>query len=109
MPTFEEFLKFEVRAGTIVSARPHPTARKPSIQLEIDFGAAGIKRSSAQLTRRYDPVSLVGRQVAAVLGFPPRRIGDYVSEVLVLGAVLPDNDVVLLAPDGPVPNGAPIA
>lgn len=109
MPTFEEFLGFDIRVGTVVSARIHPTARKPALQLEIDFGPAGVKRSCAQLTKRYDPAALVGRQVAAVLGFPPRRIGDFVSEVLVLGALLPDNDVVLLAIDAPVPNGSRIA
>jgi len=109
MPTFEDYQKFEIRAGTVLSARSHPTARKPSIQLEIDFGPAGIKRSSAQLTALYRPDELVGRQVVAVLNFPPRKVADFVSEVLVLGAMLPDGVVVLLHPDRPVPNGAPIA
>ncbi|MSR06220.1 MAG: tRNA-binding protein [Gemmatimonadetes bacterium] len=109
MPTFEEFQGFDVRVGTVVSARIHPTAKKPAFQMEIDFGPAGIKRSSAQLTTRYEPAGLVGRQVAAVLGFPPRRIGDFTSEVLVLGAILPGNEVVLLAIDAPVPNGSPVA
>jgi tRNA-binding protein len=108
MPTFEEFQGFDIRVGTVRSARPHPTARKPSIQLEIDFGPAGIKRSSAQLTTLYDPATLVGRQVVAVLNFPPRRVADFVSEVLVLGAMLPENTVVLLQPDRPVENGSPI-
>ena len=109
MPAFEDYQKFEIRAGTVLTARPHPTARKPSIQLEIDFGPAGIKRSSAQLTALYRPEELVGRQVVAVLNFPPRKVADFVSEVLVLGAMLPDGVVVLLHPDRTVPNGAPIA
>lgn len=109
MPTFDQFQEFDVRVGTVLTARPHPTARKPSIQLEIDFGPAGIKRSSARLTRLYPPAALVGRQVVAVLNFPPRRIADFVSEVLVLGAMLPDEVVVLLQPDRPVENGTQIA
>lgn len=109
MPTFEEFQKFDIRVGTVLSAQPHPTARKPSIQLEIDFGPAGIKRSSAQLTMLYNPAELVGRQVVAVLNFPPRRIADFTSEVLVLGAMLPQNTVVLLQPDRSVENGMTIA
>jgi len=109
MPTFEEFMALDIRVGTVLSARTHPTARKPALQLEIDFGPAGTRRSSAQLTKRYDAAALVGRQVVAVLGFPPRRVGDFVSEVLVLGAMLPESDVVLLAIDAPVPNGTPVA
>jgi len=109
MPTFDQFMEFDIRVGTILTARPHPTSSKPAIQLEIDFGPSGIKRSSAQLTKRYQPEALVGRRVAAVLNFPPRRVADFTSEVLVLGAVLPDDDVVLLVPDLPVPNGARIA
>jgi tRNA-binding protein len=109
MPTFDEFMEFDVRVGTILTARAHPSARKPAIQLEIDFGPAGIKRSSAQLTRRYSPETLVGRQVAAVLNFPPRRVADFTSEVLVLGAMLPDDEVVLVSLESPVPNGSRIA
>jgi len=109
MPTFEQFQEFDVRIGTVRSARLHPTARKPSIQLEIDFGPEGIKRSSAQLTRLYDPAALVGRQVVAVVNFPPRKVADFVSEVLVLGAMLPQDTVVLLQPDRAVENGARIA
>jgi tRNA-binding protein len=108
MVTVQEFSRFEIRVGTVTAARPHPTAHKPSIQLEIDFGDAGVKTSSAQVTGRYSPEQLVGRQVVAVLNFSPRRIGDFTSEVLVLGAMLGDADVVLLAPDQPVPNGSPI-
>jgi tRNA-binding protein len=109
MPTFEEFQNFDIRVGTVLSAQPHPTARKPSLQLEIDFGAAGIKRSSAQLTKLYPAPDLVGRQVIAVLNFPPRRVADFTSEVLVLGAMLPENTVVLLQPERAVENGSRIA
>lgn len=108
MPTFQEFQSFDIRVGTVVSARPHPTARKPAIQLEIDFGGAGIKHSSAQLARRYDTDSLRGRQVVAVVNFPPRRIGDFTSEVLVLGAMASGSDVVLLNVDENVENGTRI-
>ena len=109
MPTFQEFLEFDLRVGTIVSAKLHPTARKPSIQLDIDLGAGNTKKSSAQLTKRYLPDDLVGRQVIAVVNFPPRRVGDYLSEVLVLGVMVSDSDVVLLGVDEPVPNGTMIA
>ena len=109
MPTFEEFQAFDIRVGTVRSARLHPTARKPSLQLEIDFGSEGIKRSSAQLTTLYRPEELVERQVIAVLNFPPRKVADFVSEVLVLGAMLPGGVVVLLQPDRQVENGMPIA
>lgn len=108
MATFDQFQQLDIRVGTIVSSRPHPSARKPSLQLEIDFGPIGIKRSSAQLTALYRPDELVGRQVVAVVNFPPRRIADFSSEVLVLGAMLPDDRVVLLQPDRPVDNGSRI-
>ena len=91
-----------------MAARPHPTARKPSLQLDIDFGELGVKHSSAQLTKLYAPDQLVGRQIVAVVNFPPRRVADYTSEVLVLGAMLPDDVVVLLGVDRPVANGAHI-
>jgi tRNA-binding protein len=109
MPTFDQFQEFDVRVGTVLSAEPHPTARKPSIQLRIDFGEAGVKQSSAQLTARYTAEALVGRQVVAVLNFPPRRVAGFVSEVLVLGAMVSDSDVVLLKPESSVENGTPIA
>jgi tRNA-binding protein len=109
MPTFQDFLAFEIRVGTVRTAREHPAARKPALQLEIDFGLYGLKRSSAQLTRRYAPGDLVGRQVAAVLNLPPRRIADFTSDVLVLGALPDEGDVVLLALDAPVPDGTRIA
>src|ERR1051326_5233251 len=109
MPTFDQFQEFDIRIGTVRSARLHPTARKPSIQLEIDFGAAGIKWSSAQLNKLYEPAEVVGRQVVAVVNFPPRKVADFVSEVLVLGAMLPEGGVVLLQPERPVREGAVIA
>jgi tRNA-binding protein len=109
MASLDDFQKIDIRVGTVVRADPFPEARKPSIKLTIDFGPLGTKRSSAQLTRHYTPEALVGRQVVAVVNFPPRRIGGYASEVLVLGACPEAGDVVLLRPDSPVPNGAPIS
>ena len=104
---FDQFLAVDIRVGTIVGAEPFPEARKPAIKLTIDFGpGVGPKRSSAQITEHYDIATLVGRQVAAVVNFPPRQIGPLRSEVLVLG--FPDNRgaVVLIAPDQRVPDGS---
>lgn len=109
MATIDDFLKLELRVGTVLKAEPFPEARKPAIKLEIDFGPLGVKRSSAQITKRYSPDRLVGRQIVAVVNFPPRRIAGFESEVLVLGGVPADEDVVLLQPDQTVPNGTPIA
>ena len=106
MISFDEFLAVEIRVGTVIAAEPFPEAKKPAIKLKIDFGPnIGVKKSSAQITVHYTPESLIGRQVIAVTNFPPRQIGKYMSEVLVLG--LPDTNgaVVLLAPDLGVPNG----
>ncbi|MCL6595015.1 MAG: tRNA-binding protein [Firmicutes bacterium] len=105
----EGFFAYDLRVGTVRSARPNEGARKPAYVLEIDFGPLGMRTSSAQLTRRYRPDELVGRQVVAVLNFPPRRIAGVRSEVLVLGAMPEEGDVVLLHPDCKVPDGTRIA
>lgn len=103
---FDDFLKVDIRLGTIVSAEPFPQARKPAYRLTIDFGPAiGVKKSSAQITRHYRLEDLVGRQVAAVVNFPPRQIGPFMSEVLTLGFPDADGEVVLVAPNLPAPNG----
>ena len=104
--SFDDFLRVDIRIGTIVEAAPFPEARKPAIRLVIDFGEPiGRKKSSAQITRHYAPEALVGRQVAAVINFPPRQIGPMMSEVLTLGFPDEDGEVVLVVPDLPVPNG----
>ncbi|WP_339258346.1 chaperone CsaA [Paenibacillus sp. FSL R5-0713] len=109
MATFEEFMQHDIRVGTVVEAEPFPTARIPAIKMTIDFGPLGLKRSSAQITQRYTPDMIIGKQVVAVVNFPPRRIAGFVSEVLVLGGVPGEGDVVLLTPDSTLPNGTPIA
>jgi tRNA-binding protein len=109
MPTPEDFFVIDMRIGTVRAAEPFPEARKPSIKLIIDFGPEiGTRRSSAQLTVHYTPQQLVGRQVVAAVNLGPRRIAGFTSEVLVLGGMPTQTEVVLLAPDQPVANGTRI-
>ena len=104
--SFDDFLKVDIRVGTIVGAEPFPEARKPAIKLRIDFGGEiGVKKSSAQITRHYTSDALIGKQVVAVVNFPPRQIGPFMSEVLTLGVPDGDKEVVLLHPSLAVPKG----
>ncbi|PYZ95504.1 tRNA-binding protein [Alteribacter lacisalsi] len=107
--TFDQFLDVEIRVGTILEAEPLEGARRPAIKMKIDFGEeGGVKQSSAQITMRYGVEELIGRQIAAVVNFPPMRVAGFKSEVLVMGAVPGDGDVVLLNIDEPVANGTRI-
>ncbi len=104
--TFDDFLAVDIRVGTVIDAQPYPEARKPAFKLWIDFGdQIGIKKTSAQITVHYTLDNLIGRQVAAVVNFPPRQIGKFMSEVLTLGFSDSNGDIVLLQPERPVPNG----
>jgi tRNA-binding protein len=106
MITYDDFAKVDIRVGRITRAEPFPQARKPAIKLWVDFGGdIGEKRSSAQITVHYRPEELIGRQVLAVVNFPPRQIGPVMSEVLVLGVPDAAGEVVLIGPDQPVPLG----
>ena len=103
---FDDFMKVDIRVGTVTRAEPYPEARRPAFKLWVDFGEAiGVKKTSAQITRHYDVRELVGRQVAAVVNFPPKQIGKFLSEVLVLGFPDEDGEVVMIGPDRPVPDG----
>lgn len=105
MATFDDFMKLDIRVGTVVEAKIFEKARKPAYQLVVDFGEElGVKRSSAQITRQYGPEELIGKQVLAVVNFPPRQIANFFSEVLVLGTYS-EGGVVLITPDKPVKNG----
>jgi tRNA-binding protein len=104
--SFDDFLKVDIRAGRVIDAQPFPDARKPAFKLWIDFGPEiGVKKTSAQITEHYTPETLIGRQVMAVVNFPPRQIGPFMSEVLTLGVSDAEGRVVLLAPDHEVPPG----
>ncbi|MCK4867484.1 MAG: tRNA-binding protein [Alphaproteobacteria bacterium] len=104
--TFDDFLKVDIRVGTVVRAEPYPEARQPAFKLWVDFGPEiGERKTSAQITRHYDLEGVVGKQVVAVTNFPPKQIGKFMSEVLVLGIPDEDGEVVLLAPDKKVPDG----
>lgn len=104
--TFDDFLKVDIRVGTVIDVQAFPEARKPAYKLFVDFGPEiGVKKTSAQVTVHYTPETLIGKQVAAVLNFPPRQIGKYMSEFLVLGFPDANGAVVLVHPSLPVPNG----
>ena len=104
--TFDDFLKVDIRVGCVTRAEPYPEARRPAIKLWVDFGPEiGERKSSAQITAHYDPEALVGRQVLAVVNFPPRQIGKFMSEVLVLGLSDGNGEIVLISPDQEVPIG----
>ena len=104
--SYDDFRKVDIRVGTIVAVEPYPEARRPAFKVSVDFGPAiGIKRSSAQITKPYTLDRLVGRQVAAVVNFPPKQIGKFMSEILILGFPDGANEVVMIGPDHPIPNG----
>ncbi len=104
--TLDDFARIDIRVGTVTRAEPFPEARKPAIKLWVDYGPdIGIRKSSAQITAHYTPEALIGRQVLGVVNFPPRQIGPFLSEALVLGLHDDNGQVVLIAPDTPVPNG----
>ncbi len=104
--SYDDFARVDIRVGTVISAEPYPEARKPAIKMQVDFGPdIGIRKTSAQVTVHYTPECLVGRQVAAVVNFPPKQIGKFMSECLVLGFPDAEGEVVMIGIDRPVPNG----
>ncbi len=105
MITWEDFAKVDLRVGTIIEVKPFPEAKKPAYQLSIDFGALGIKHSSAQITKHYTPEQLTGKQIIAVVNFPPKKIAHFTSEVLVLGIIQKEGDIILLQPERTTDNG----
>ena len=106
MITYDDFMKVDIRVGTIIAAEDYPEAGRPAIKLKVDFGdEIGVKKTSAQITVHYTLDALLGKQVAAVVNFPPKQIGKFMSEVLVVGFPDKDGEVVLISPDSPVPNG----
>lgn len=108
--TWADFEKVDLRVGTIIRVEAFPEARKPAYQVWVDFGEAlGVKKSSAQITQRYQPEDLIHRQVIAVVNFPPRQVAQFMSEVLITGFVVTDGDVILAQPQQPVPNGTRLA
>lgn len=107
--SWDEFLRVDIRTGTVLEAAPNEKARQPAYVMKIDFGELGIKTSSAQITRNYEPADLVGKQVVAVTNFPPKRIAGVTSEVLVLGAICDEHDIVLLEPSFRIKDGMRIA
>ena len=107
LASFDDFMKIDIRAGTILEASPFPEARKPALKLVIDFGPEiGTRKSSAQITERYHPEKLIGTKVISVVNFPPRQIGPFMSEVLTLGVMNDSGEVVLVRPDADAPDGS---
>lgn len=107
--TFKDFQKIDIRVGKIIAVEDFPEAKKPAYKLTIEFGELGIRRSSARITKNYTKEDLVGRKVLAVLNFPPKQVGNFISEVLVLGAVPEEENVILLEPDKDLPSGSKVS
>lgn len=107
--TWQDFAKVKLKVGTIIHAEEFKEARKPAYKLKVDFGEAGIKKTSAQITKRYTPKQLINKQVVAVINFPPKQIANFMSECLILGAIGEEGDVILLTSEAKVPNGSEIA